>query len=829
MHASAHSLLVCVFVLSATALSAPPKVEKALPGVGKQGSRFELRLQGSELEKVSEVHFYREGLVCHDVQPDSENEEQFVATVEAAADCPLGNHPYRLRNEDGFSDLRVLRVLSSDSIEEVEPNNDAGAAQPIPIGVSILGVLESGDVDRYRVTLKKGDRLAAEVEGIRLAMNLTDSRLHVTGPDGSLVTSADDTNLARQDPYFSMLAPLDGEYVITVDTSGSDGDENTRYVLHVGDFPRPDYVYPPGGPVNQSIDVEVKGDATASWKQSLTVSTTGTYSFFPESNGKRPPTPIPFRVSPFGNVLEAEPNQTIDDGSNAPNLPIAFNGTISESGDEDFFSFRCQKGDMIEFAVYAMRIGSPVDTVISIHRNDGSLVTSNDDRHGLDSGLVWNCPQDGVYFLKVIDKQRAGGERFIYRVEADYIEPSLETFLAKRARQTQDGQTISVPQGNRSVGFFGVRRNRWSGNSSVEFPSLPGGVGVDAEEIDEDEYLMPVIFTASEDASIGGSLLPVVARSAHNGPTILGGYRQPVDLVSGTADRLFQGVEVDRLALAVTQSVPFKINFLEPPTGLPRDGSIELLVHVDRDEGFHDPIEVSIPFLPTWVDGPEKITIPSNESIGRFELRSHRQVKTGTWPIVAEGKAGDPTEETDQTAASTGRSSYNRQGPASGSHSVSTQILPFQVIESPISAELGQLFATPGTAVNLTIPLTVSGEMPTSCIATLSGLPSRVSAEPVELASDADKVTFEVQFADNAPLGLFEGLHCEISSPWNDHQVTYRIGRGGSVKIVNRDDFQMDETGRPLTPLEILRTIQTTSEEPLEANTEEHPDSTSTK
>ncbi|MEW4486536.1 PPC domain-containing protein [Thalassoglobus sp. JC818] len=828
MQASAHSLLIGIFVISSTAFSAPPKVEKALPGVGKQGSRFELRLQGSELGIVSDVHFYREGLICHEVHADPENEGQFVATIDATTECPLGNHPYRLRNDDGFSDLRVLRILASGVIDEVEPNNDPSAAQPIQSGVSILGVVESGDVDHYRIALKKGERLAGEVEGIRLAMNLTDTRLQVTGPDGSVVTSADDTNLARQDPYFSMLAPTDGEYNISVDTSGSDGDENTRYVLHVGDFPRPDYVYPPGGPVNQSIEVQVKGDATASWNQNLKVTTTGTHDFFPELDGKRPPTPIPFRVSAFGNFLEIEPNGRIDESADGPDLPIAFNGVISEPGDEDIFSFRCRQGDMVEFAAYATRLGSPVDTVISIHGKDGSLITSNDDRHGLDSGLVWNCPHDGVYFLKVIDKQRAGGERFVYRVEADYIEPSLETFLAKRARLTQDGQTISVPRGNRSVGFFGVRRNRWSGNSSVEFPELPAGVKANCDEITEEEYLMPVIFTAGDDASVGGSLLPIMARSAHNGPTILGGYRQPVDLVAGSADRLFQGVELDRLALAVTQPVPFKISFLEPPTGLARDGSVELLVQVDRHEDFHDPIEVSIPFLPTWVDGPEKITIPSHETIGRYELRSHGHVTTGSWPIVAEGKAGEPTEETDQTAAATGRSSYGRQSSASESQAVATQILSFNVIESPISAELGQLFATPGTSVSLTIPLAVTGKIPASCIATLAGLPSRVSAEPVQLASDADEVTFEVDFAENAPLGVFEGLHCEISGSWDDHQVVYRIGRGGSVKIVSRDDFQMDESGRPLTPLEILRTIQTTPDKRLEANSDDPSESTIT-
>jgi hypothetical protein len=35
--------------------------------------------------------------------------------------------------------------------------------------------------------------------------------------------------------------------------------------------------------------------------------------------------------------------------------------------------------------------------------------------------------------------------------------------------------------------------------------------------------------------------------------------------------------------------------------------------------------------------------------------------------------------------------------------------------------------------------------------------------------------------------------------------VSYRVGRGGSLKIVKPSELVVDESGRPLSPLEILR------------------------
>src|SRR5262249_32931282 len=149
----------------------------------------------------------------------------------------------------------------------------------------------NGDIDCFKQTLKKGERLSVEVESVRLASNLSDLKLQISGPGGELVASVDDTPLARQDPYVTLIAPADGEYVITLEPSGSDGNDNTRYALHLGHFPRPDFVFPPGGRAGQPVTVQLCGDNTVEWEDRVKFDQTGTVSLYPAHDGLTSPTP----------------------------------------------------------------------------------------------------------------------------------------------------------------------------------------------------------------------------------------------------------------------------------------------------------------------------------------------------------------------------------------------------------------------------------------------------------------------------------------------------------------------------------------------------------
>jgi hypothetical protein len=105
-------------------------------------------------------------------------------------------------------------------------------------------VITNEDVDYFAVELKKGERLSVELEGIRLGTSLFDAYVAIMDTKRFEIASADDTALLLQDPFVGIIAPEDGTYIIQVRETSYGGGDNGAYRLHVGNFPRPQAVYP---------------------------------------------------------------------------------------------------------------------------------------------------------------------------------------------------------------------------------------------------------------------------------------------------------------------------------------------------------------------------------------------------------------------------------------------------------------------------------------------------------------------------------------------------------------------------------------------------------
>src|SRR5262249_42954224 len=116
------------------------------------------------------------------------------------------------------------------------------------------------------------------------------------------------------------------------------------------------------------------------------------------------PYPNLFRLSTFGNVMEAEPNNDPVTAT-AFSPPLACNGVIDRAGDVDQYAFRAKKGDRYEVKVYARSIRSPLDAVLTIApRSGGAAIGRNDDANGSpDSALPFNAPADGEYVIAIQD------------------------------------------------------------------------------------------------------------------------------------------------------------------------------------------------------------------------------------------------------------------------------------------------------------------------------------------------------------------------------------------------------------------------------------------
>ena len=244
---------LCLLLLTSVTLAASPRLSIILPRGLQRGKETELTFSGRLLADVKEVMFYSPGFEVKEFVPVNGN--AFKAKIAVSPEARLGEHVCQVRTATGISDYRTFYVGYMPEVAEVESNqikgedgkkvirtesnSDFTTPQQIPANVTVSGVASTEDVDYYVIDAKKGDRLAAEVEGMRLGSYLFDPYVAILDSKRFELASSDDSPLLIQDCLATAVAPEDGKYIIEVRESSYAGNGNCRYRLHVGNFPPP--------------------------------------------------------------------------------------------------------------------------------------------------------------------------------------------------------------------------------------------------------------------------------------------------------------------------------------------------------------------------------------------------------------------------------------------------------------------------------------------------------------------------------------------------------------------------------------------------------------
>jgi hypothetical protein len=233
------SWAVLLFVAVA-AHAASPALTSVLPRGGQRGADVEVTFAGDRLADAQEIFLYNPGLTVKDLKVV--DAKQVKATFAIAAGAPLGEHALRVRTATGISELRTFWVGPLPVVAEAEPNNDAAKPQKIALNTTVEGVIKNEDLDYFSIDLKKGQRITAEVEGMRLGGGADgpaafDPYVAILSGDGKELVAADDSALHLQDPVTSFVAPADGSYVVLVRDSAYAGNDQSHYRVHIGTFP----------------------------------------------------------------------------------------------------------------------------------------------------------------------------------------------------------------------------------------------------------------------------------------------------------------------------------------------------------------------------------------------------------------------------------------------------------------------------------------------------------------------------------------------------------------------------------------------------------------
>ena len=147
------------------------------------------------------------------------------------------------------------------TVAEVEPNDSFDSPQVIPMNTTVSGGAKPEEVDYYRVTAKKGERISVEMEALRInnirnAVAM-DPYVAILDKDRFELAVSDDSALLKQESVVSVLAPEDGEYTIEIRDASYQG--RGVYRAHIGTFPRPLGIYPPGGKAGTEVNFTFSG------------------------------------------------------------------------------------------------------------------------------------------------------------------------------------------------------------------------------------------------------------------------------------------------------------------------------------------------------------------------------------------------------------------------------------------------------------------------------------------------------------------------------------------------------------------------------------------
>ena len=748
--------VVVITLAQAGAFASSPSMTGVRPLGGQRGTEIEVSLTGGRLADAKEVMFYEPGVTMTKLQVV--NDALVKVTLKIAPDARLGLRDLRLRTATGLSELRTFSVGALKDIVEAEPNNEFTKPQAIVMNVTVNGVADNEDVDYFAVAAKKGDRITAEVEGIRLGVTLFDPYVAILNAKRFELASSDDAALIWQDGFASIVAPEDGTYTIAVRESAYAGNGACLYRLHVGNFPRPTATVPAGGKVGEPVAVRWIGDIAGETTTTVTLppKVERDYGLMAVDARGAAPYPNAFRLSLFGNVIEAEPN---DDHAHATpfTAPAALNGVIGKAGDVDHYVFKATKGQAFDVRVFARQLRSPLDSVLYLGAKGGGALLGNDDAVGPDSYFRFGAPNDGEYVIWLNDQLLKGGPDYAYRIEVSPVAPKLALSIPNESLVRGTGNVaVAVPKGNRQAILVNAGRADFGGELSIAALGLPAGVTFEADTMAASVGGYPVLLSAAADAPVAGALATLTGKPTDPKVVVPCEFSQTVELVNGQNFVPFWTRTVDTFAVAVAEEAPYSVEIVEPKVPLVRGGSMGLKVVAKRKPGFTAPISVYLPWNPPGVGSAGGIAIPEKQNEAVIPMNADGGAELRTWKIVVHGDSNGPT----------------------GPIRVSTQLAKLTIAQQFVTLGFQASSVDQGKETDMAVKVVKAVDFPGEAVVTLIGLPNKVTTDVKKITKDTTDLVFHIKTDKTSPAGNHQNLFCQVVITLNGEPIVHNLGTG---------------------------------------------------
>ncbi len=765
-------------IVPAAVFAGSPSVSQIVPAAAQRGTEVEVVLSGGNLADARTLLFDQPGIECVSVSEATAG--KFKAKLKVAANARLGEYVFRAVTNSGIGDTRLFFVTPYPVVKEAdEDGKEPYKVQPAKLGTTIYGTAPGEDQDHFEVDAKKGQRISAEVVGVRISTQAyLDAHLKVTDANGKELAEQDDSSFTRQDPAVSVIAPADGKYRVILRDSTNSGGGACNYLLHLGSHPRPTSVYPLGGMAGETVKFTMLGDAGGPFEQTvkLPAEPQDRFEIFAEKDGLTAPQANFVRVSPFPNVLEVEPNNDVAHATPSKYAPpVALNGIIQEKGDVDHFKFTAQKGMVYEINVRARMLRSPLDPVLEIYNEKGARLALNDDAGGPDSYLRWTAPADGDFVLQVHDQLMRGGPLYTYRAEIAKVEPAMLTYLPEMViNSSQQRRAVPVPKGNRYATLVQVRRADVGGDALIELKDLPPGVTASFDKVDKSVDRIAMVFEAKADAAPAQKRFEIVAKPAEPPKDVKVGARvaHRVEVSENGNQRAYYGVEENALPIAVTDELPVTIRCVQSKVPILQSGSMALKVAVERRNDYKGPIQIQLLYPPPGIGTPGVITIPGEKKEGDKVTAAAQN--EGSLTISASGNAPLAKWKT----AIVGTVDIGK-----GPTWMSTQLFDLEVAPPFATATIVRTYIDQGGDGSMTVKLDQKVPFEGKAKIALLGLPQGVTSEEREVTKDDKEVKFPLKATPTAQVGQHKTVIATFTLVRDGETMTNTIAGGGILRV----------------------------------------------
>ena len=263
-----------------------------------------------------QILFYEPGIAVTSLEAADANAVKTKLAI--APDCRLGLHAAARADGQRHQQSAHVHVGALPEIKEVEPNSDFAQPQKIALDTTVNGVVENEDVDYFAIEAKKGERITAEIEGLRLGNYVLRS---LCGHSRHAAVRAGPLRRCRR--CCGKIALRRSSRRRTARTSSRcarrriGGNGSCMYRLHVGRFPRPTAVLPAGGKPGETMEVDWLGDVAGERDETDHAARRAARRIRhlrPRRAWHCPFGQCRFAWSISNNVLEVEPNNAAADG-----------------------------------------------------------------------------------------------------------------------------------------------------------------------------------------------------------------------------------------------------------------------------------------------------------------------------------------------------------------------------------------------------------------------------------------------------------------------------------------------------------------------------------